>query len=86
MSQDIITRRPAVQQASDSSESELEQRIKNRFFDSGHLALRSIQVSVGGETVVLSGEVETYFLKQLADSIASAAAAQARVENTITVT
>ncbi len=71
--------------ADESCDSQLEKAVCQHLASSGHCGLRNLQVRVDRETVLLSGEVSTYFLKQTAQEVARVVCPDHRVKNSIVV-
>lgn len=72
--------------AAETFDATLQARVAERLRANTYSALRSIQCTVENMVVVLSGRVPSYFLKQVAQSLAARAAPEARIVNRITVT
>jgi osmotically-inducible protein OsmY len=60
-------------------------QISRQFADSGRLRLRQLQVDEDRGSVVLRGEVPSFYLKQLAQSIAVSVQGVCAIENQLTV-
>lgn len=59
--------------------------VRERLAKSGHCGLRSIQVHVDNQSILLSGNVSTYFLKQTAQELARTACPDHELKNSIVV-
>lgn len=59
--------------------------LENRLRETGHIALRQIKCDVTADTILLSGTVPSYFLKQTAQTIATIFDSEAEIENLIEV-
>ena len=76
-----ITKRPAYS----VSEHALLSAIADAFRQTGYGQLRSLAVRREGESVILAGQVPTYFLKQLAQTVAMSVSGVGCVDNEIHV-
>ncbi len=63
----------------------LAHEVSQHFFGSGHLRLRSVKVAEDHGSVVLSGRVPSFYLKQLAQSIAVTVPGVGAIQNELTV-
>ena len=71
--------------ADESCELQVENAVRQRWLGSGHCGLRDLKVRVERDTVLLSGEVSTYFLKQTAQEVARVVCPHHQVKNLIVV-
>jgi len=71
--------------ADESCDSQLKEAVFARFASSGHCGLRSVQVHVDQQRVLLFGEVTTYFLKQTAQEVARVVCPHHQLKNSIVV-
>lgn len=60
--------------------------LQERFRDSGHPTLSRLSVAAQSDEIVLSGQVPTFYLKQLAQTIAVQVCGPHRISNQTTVT
>lgn len=60
-------------------------RVRSRFEASGYLQLRRIEVYFHHGRVVLQGQLPTYFLKQMAQSLAASVEGVREVDNDVAV-
>ena len=68
-----------------SGDAESEEAVRQQLARSGHCGLRTLQVRVDREGILLAGEVSTYFLKQTAQEIARIVCPDHQIRNTIVV-
>jgi len=66
-------------------DAEVQEALYQRLLSSGHCGLRCIRVQVESQSIVLSGAVGTYYLKQIAQESARAVCPERQVQNQITV-
>jgi len=65
--------------------SQLAQKVQSRFLESGHQPLRALNVEERHGQVIVSGCVPSFYMKQLAQTIARAVDGVHRVRNETTV-
>jgi osmotically-inducible protein OsmY len=68
-----------------TSASELANEVSQQFLGSGHLRLRTVKIAEDHGSVVLSGQVPSFYLKQLAQSIAVTVPGVGAIQNELTV-
>ena len=71
--------------APSSTASPLAKEVSQQLVGSGRLRLRGVQVNEDGGTVVLRGRVPTFYLKQLAQTIAGSVCGVAAIRNEMSV-
>jgi osmotically-inducible protein OsmY len=65
--------------------SPLAAEVTQQLAGTGRLRLRSVQVNEANGTVILSGRVPTFYLKQLAQTIAGSVGGVATIRNEVVV-
>ncbi len=76
---------PSPCQSSDSARARLVHNIRIALRRSGHAALRGVEVTVDGESIVMTGQVPTFYLKQLSQELARSASPRHKICNAVTV-
>ena len=71
--------------ADESCDLQVENAVRQRWLGSGHSGLRDLKVRIERDTVLLFGEVSTYFLKQTAQEVARVVCPHHQVKNLIVV-
>ncbi len=75
-----------VSDGSQVSYTDLISQIQERFQDSGHRSLGALRVEANGDGLVVLGEVPTFYLKQVAQVLATQVCGELRLANQAVVT